>query len=286
MLVIIGFIVVTGSILGGYVLHHGNLAVLYQPTEYIIIGGAAVGALIVSSSPKVLKDILKSFSKLLSGGGVSKKTYMELLGMLYNLFSKIRKEGVLAVEADIEDPKKSKFFAEYPNVMKNHHAMEFIIDNLRVFVIGIDPMELEEMMDMEIETHHEEAMQAPTAITGVGDALPGFGIVAAVLGIVITMGKMSEGPEAIGRSVAAALVGTFLGILLAYGYVGPIATNLTGKVAEEAKIYEAIKVAIVSFAKDMPPQMAVEAARRVLFSNVKPTFSELEDSVRKKKKKK
>ncbi len=285
MLVIIGFIVVTGSILAGYVMHHGNLAILYQPTEFIIIGGAAIGSLLVGSSGKVIKEILKSLPKLLGGGGVSKKTYMELLGMLYNLFSKIRKEGVLAVEADIEDPKKSKFFAEYPNVMKNHHAMEFILDNLRVFVIGIDPMELEEMMDIEIETHHEEAGKAPSVITSVGDALPGFGIVAAVLGVVITMGKMSEGPEAIGASVAAALIGTFLGILLAYGYVGPVGSKLAGMVEEESKIYEAIKIAIVSFAKDMPPQMAVEAARRVLFSNVKPSFSELEESVRKKKKK-
>ncbi len=285
MLVIVGALVVTFSILGGYVMHHGNLAVLYQPTEFIIIGGAAIGSLVIGTPVKVIKEILKSIPKLFGAGSVNKKTYMELLAMLYNLFSRIRKEGVLAVEADIEDPEKSKFFADYPTIMKNHHAMEFLVDNLRVFVIGIDPMELEEMMDLEIETHHEEAGKAASSITGVGDALPGFGIVAAVLGVVVTMGKMSEGPEAIGASVAAALIGTFLGILLAYGYVGPIGSLLAAKVEIESKIFETIKVAIVSFAKDLPPQMAVESARRVLFSDVKPSFKELEESVRKKKKK-
>ncbi len=284
MLAIVGIVVVFGAVITGYVLHHGNIMVLYQPTEFIIIGGAALGSLIIMSSPKLMKDILKSFPGMLKGNKMNKKKYLEVLGLLYIIFSKIRKEGVLTIETEIEKPKESKLFGEYPVVAKDHHLLDFICDNLRVFVIGIKPMELEDMMDTEIAAHHEESALPSEMLNKMSDSLPGFGIVAAVLGVVITMGKMSQGPEAIGASVAAALVGTFLGILLCYGLFGPIATNMEQIVHNNGKIFEVVKVALVSFSNDMPPQMAVEAARRVLSSDVRPSFLELEDAVRQKKK--
>lgn len=281
MFAIIGVVIVFGSILGGYIMHHGNVHVLFQPSEFVIIGGAALGALVIMCPPKLLVKILKDLKGIL-GKGPGKKEYLDLLCLLYTLFSKAKKDGLLGVEADIENPAKSQIFKKHPQVLKNHHAVEFICDNFRIYILGVRPMEFEEMMDQELEAHHDEA-SLPSAVIGkVADSLPGFGIVAAVLGVVITMGKMSESPEVIGNSVAAALVGTFLGILLCYGFIGPIGNNLEQRVKEDAKYLEAIKVAILAFAKEMPPQLAVECARRVLFSDVKPSFKELETAVRKK----
>ena len=281
MFVIIGIVIVFGSIIAGYVLHHGNIHVLYQPTEFIIIGGAALGAMVIMCTPKALMKIVKNLSKLF-GGATGKKEYVELLSLMYMLFSKARKDGLLGVEADIENPEKSAIFKKYPQIMKNHHAIDFICDNFRIYILGVKPFEFEDMMDKELEAHHEEAGMPAAVIGKVSDSLPGFGIVAAVLGVVITMGKMSESPEVIGASVAAALVGTFLGILLCYGLAGPIGSNLEYRVKEEAKYLEAIKVAMLAFAREMPPQLAVESARKVLFSDSKPTFKELETAVRKK----
>lgn len=281
MFPIIGVIIVFGSILGGYIMHHGNVHVLFQPAEFVILGGAAIGAMVIMCPPKTLFKILKSLKNLF-GGGPGKKEYIELLSLMYMLFSKAKKEGLLGIESDVEAPAKSQIFKKYPNVMKNHHAVEFICDNFRVYILGVRPFEFEEMMDRELEAHHEES-SVPAAVIGkVADSLPGFGIVAAVLGVVITMGKMSESPDVIGHSVAAALVGTFLGILLCYGFIGPIGNNLEQRAKEDAKYFEAIKVAILSFAKEMPPQLAVESARRVLFTDSKPSFKELETAVRKK----
>ncbi len=281
MFPIIGIVIVFGSIIGGYLLEKGNLHVLLQPAEFVILGGAAIGALVITCTPKGLVAILKNLSKIF-GSGPGKKEYIELLSLMYLLFSKAKKDGLLGIESDIEAPAKSQIFKKYPNVLKNHHAVEFICDNFRVYVLGVRPHEFEEMMDRELEAHHEEASM-PSAIIGkVADSLPGFGIVAAVLGVVITMGKMSESPDVIGHSIAAALVGTFLGILMCYGFLGPIGSNLENRAKEEAKYFEAIKVAILSFAREMPPQLAVESARKVLFTDAKPTFKELETAVRKK----
>ena len=281
MFPIIGIIIVFGSIIGGYLLEHGNLHILFQPAEFVIIGGSALGALVIICTPKVLVNLLKNFFKVF-GGAPAKKEYLELLSLLYQLFSKVKKDGLLGVESDVEDPDKSPIFRKYPQIMKNHHAVEFICDNFRVYILGVRPFEFEEMMDRELEAHHEESAM-PSAVLGkVADALPGFGIVAAVLGVVITMGKMSESPDVIGHSIAAALVGTFLGILLCYGFFGPLGNNLENRAKEESRYLQAIKVAILSFAKEMPPQLAVESARRVLFTDVKPSFKELETAVRKK----
>lgn len=281
MFPIIGIVIVFGSIIGGYLLEKGNLHVLFQPAEFVILGGAALGALVITCTPKGLVSILKNLAGVL-GSGPGKKEYLDLLSLLYQLFSKAKKEGLLGVEADIEAPAKSPIFKKYPQIMKNHHAVDFICDNFRVYILGVRPFEFEEMMDRELEAHHEEGGMPSTIIGKVADSLPGFGIVAAVLGVVITMGKMSESPDVIGHSIAAALVGTFLGILMCYGFLGPIGSNLENRAKEESRYLQAIKVAILSFAKEMPPQLAVESARRVLFTDVKPTFKELETAVRKK----
>ncbi|MBI5376136.1 MAG: flagellar motor stator protein MotA [Candidatus Schekmanbacteria bacterium] len=283
MIAIVGIVIVFGSILAGYLLEHGNVWVLLQPAELIIIGGAALGSLIITCPPSVLLDIVKKIPSVFKGASYNKTAYLELLNLLYDIFVKIRKEGVLHIEGDIEAPEKSELFKKYPNVISNHHALKFLCDNLRVYIVGVRSSDLEDMMDVELETHHNESAVAPSIVTKMADSLPGFGIVAAVLGVVITMGKMNESPEVIGESVAAALVGTFLGILLCYGLVGPIGSHLEHKANEDSKYIEVIKSSILAFAKDIPPQMAVEFGRRVLFSDSKPSFKELEERVRKKK---
>lgn len=283
MFIIIGIIVVFGGIIGGYLMEEGNLSVLYQPAEFVIIGGAGVGSLFIMAPPKLLFKIFKTIPAVMGGSKYSKQSYLDLLSLLYEMFSRVRKEGLLTIEKDIENPQNSPLFKKYPKILADHHAMDFLCDNLRVFVVGVKPMEFEDMMTLELETHHYESVTGPAMVTKVGDSLPGFGIVAAVMGVVITMGKISEPPEVIGHSVGAALVGTFLGILLCYGLVGPLGAHMEHKANEDAKYLEAIKFAILAFAKDMPPQMAVEFARRALLEDTKPSFKELEEAVRKKK---
>ncbi len=284
MFPIIGIVVVFGSIIGGFLMEEGNLAILIQPAELVTIGGAALGSLILSCPSNLLKSVVKALPAIIKGKTLKKAHYISLLTLLYNIFTKIKKEGLLSVEKDVENPKSSPLFKSNKEIMKNHHALNFLCDNLRVFIIGIKPAEMEELMDIEMESHHEESGVTPGIITKVGDALPGFGIVAAVLGIVITMGKMSEGPEVIGHSVAAALVGTFLGILLSYGVIGPLGSHLEHKNREDSKYIEAIKTSVLAFAKDLPPQMAVEAGRRTIFSDARPSFKDLEDAIKKQKK--
>ncbi len=281
MLVIIGMLVVIGSVVGGYVLHHGNLSVLFQPTELLIIGGAAVGGFIIQSPPKVLGTVLKNSMRVFSVSGMSKKGYLEILGIMNTLFSKMRKEGLIAIEGDIENPLESPLFEKYPAILKNHHAMDFICDNLKVIIsANVTPFELENIMDLEMEAHHKEAMIPANSITKIADGLPALGIVAAVLGVVITMGKVSEPPEILGASIGAALVGTFLGVLLSYGFVGPVGTLLEHIAEEDMISFQVIKVALVSFVGGAAPQIAVEYGRRVIPSGEKPGFSELEDALR------
>ncbi len=283
MMVIIGIFVVLGAVIGGYLMEHGNLSVLFQPAELVIIFGAAIGALIISSPPKVLSMVLKSFSKLLSPGGMGKAGYLELLGLLYSIFSKIRKEGLISIEADIETPEKSPLFSKYKAVISNHHALSFLCDNLKVIIsTNVPPHELDALMELETETHHHEAMAPAHSIERTADALPGLGIVAAVLGVVLTMGKISEPPEVLGHSIGAALVGTFLGVLMCYGFVGPIAANLSAKVTEDGVSFHVIRIALVSFVGGAAPQMAVEFGRRAIPTSDRPSFNELEASVRKK----
>ena len=281
MKLIIGIVTVLGCVAGGYVLSHGHLLAIWQPFELLIIGGAAFGAFVISNPMTVIKKTFAAIPKLLGGSKENKKSYMELLGLLYDLFTKARKEGLMALEGDIDEPENSPIFQKYPKILKNHHIVEFIADYLRLMVGGnMNPFEIESLMDVELETHHQEAHKAPAAMTAVSDALPGFGIVAAVLGIVITMGSIGGPVDELGQHVAAALVGTFLGILLAYGFVGPMAASLQGIVEEESKVFECIKVCILATLNGYAPQIAVEFGRKTLFSHTRPGFQELEDFVK------
>lgn len=282
MLVIIGIVIVLGAVIAGYLMEHGNLSVLFQPSEVVIIFGAAIGGLIISSPTHVLSAVLKSLGRIISAKSHGKNDYLELLGLLNSIFNKMRKEGLIAIEADIEKPEESAIFAKYKSILSNHHALNFICDNLKVIIsANITPFELEGVMDVEMETHHKEAITPAESVTKVADALPGLGIVAAVLGVVLTMGKISEPPEVLGHSIGAALVGTFLGVLMCYGFVGPMGTNLEHTANEDMIFFQVIKVALVSFVGGAAPQIAVEFARRVVPSSAKPTFNELEDSLRK-----
>lgn len=284
MNLIVGAIIIIGCILGGYLLEHGHLAALIQPVELLIIGGAAFGAFFISHPMPVIKKSFASVGKILKGSSYTKARYMELLALMYALFSKIRKDGLIALEADIEDPEKSAIFTQYPTIMADHHVLDFICDYFRMMVGGsMNAFEIENLMDVELETHHQEAHKPIAAIQGASDALPAFGIVAAVLGVVITMGAISGPPEELGHKIGAALVGTMLGILLSYGFVGPMASSLTHQLEDEAKFYTCIKTCIIAYLNGYAPQVAVEFGRKVLFSDVRPGFLELEEHVKQKK---
>ncbi|MCL1925816.1 MAG: flagellar motor stator protein MotA [Syntrophorhabdaceae bacterium] len=278
---IVGIAVVAAAIVGGYLMEHGNLSVLFQPAELVIIGGTAIGAFLISSPPKIVKHVVGNIGSVFSMKSHGKDHYVELLSLLYRIFSKIRKEGLISIEADVEHPDRSALFRRFPSVVKEERIMNFICDNLKVVVTtSIPPHELDGLLDLEIETGSHEAQVPSHALTSVADSLPGIGIVAAVLGIVITMGKINEPPEVLGHSIGAALVGTFLGILLCYGFVGPMATNIGYKVKEEEVSFQVVKLAIVAFVGGSAPQIAVEFGRRAIPEGDKPTFAELEKAVR------
>ena len=281
MNLIVGALIVWAAVLSGYMLSGGQLLALWQPFELIVICGAAFGAFFISNPMKVISATFKGSLGLLGGSRYNKTLYMELLACLYDVFQKIRKEGLIAIEADIEDPKASAIFSKYKLITKDHHVMDFICDYLRLMVVGdMSAHELEALMDAELETHHEEATAPVSALQKVSDGLPGFGIVAAVMGIVITMGSLGGPPEVLGHHVGAALVGTFLGILFAYGFVAPMAGQMEHKVREEGKFYQCIKVSLLACVSGAPPQIAIEFGRKVLYSTERPSFIELEKRVR------
>lgn len=283
MFLIIGLVVVLGSVVLGYVAHHGNLLVLWQWTEFVIIGGAGLGALIIGNPPSVLKGIVSSTTALLKPSPYSEKSYGELLQVLYDIFQKARKDGLVGLEAHIEEPAKSDIFQKYPNFTNNHHALDFLCDTLKVLLSGaVEDHHLAEILDMDLEQQHHEQMAVPHALTRVGDAMPGFGIVAAVLGVIITMGKIGGSAAEVGASVAAALVGTFLGILLSYGVIGPIATAMETRIKAEHAYMLCIRTALLSFARGDSPMTAVEFARRNIEPGERPSFGELEALTRKK----
>jgi chemotaxis protein MotA len=281
MNVLIGAVIVIAAVLGGFVLSHGELIALWQPFELIIILGAAGGAFIIANPFNVTIRTFKQIPRLFLGNKYTKVLYLELLALFFQLFNIIRREGLIAVERHIEDPQSSEIFTRFPEVIEDPHVLDFICDYLRLMVIGdMTSYELENLMDIELETHHHEQLAPSQALTKVADALPGFGIVAAVLGIVITMGALGGPPEELGLHVAAALVGTFLGIFIAYGFVSPSANALENSVNEEAKFYECMKVCILANINGMPPQIAVEFGRKTLYSDVRPSFYELEACVK------
>jgi chemotaxis protein MotA len=282
MLVIVGGLIVLGAVVGGYLMEHGNLSVLFQPAEVVIIFGAATGALVISSPMNVLMGVIKGAIKTITGGGgYSKKDYLETLLLLTEVFTKIRKEGLISIEQDVDDPENSAIFSKYPKFIKNHHASELLTDTLRtVMTTTVSPYELESILDSELETLHETESAPVRNLTNIADSLPGLGIVAAVLGVVLTMGKMKEPPEVLGHSVGAALVGTFMGVLLCYGFVGPIARRLEATVNEEKEYLQVIKSALISFVSGAAPQIAVEFARRSIPPHLRPSFHELEEEIR------
>jgi chemotaxis protein MotA len=282
MLQLVGIVVVIVCVVVGFLLAGGNLLLLWHPTEIIIIGGAAVGAFVASNPPKVIKDTFHGLLALLKKPRYDRGTYLDLLRLLNDLLMKLRKDGVIAIEADCEKPHDSELFKRYPAILADHHMMEFICDCLRLIASGnLDPHELESLLEYELETHHKEAHMPSHAVQQVADALPGFGIVAAVLGIVNTMAAIDGADTAtIGAKVAAALVGTFLGILLAYGFVAPLATALQHRADEESKAFEVVKMALVASVRGYAPKVSVEFARKLLFSQVRPTFSDLEGQLK------
>lgn len=281
MFVIIGLVVVFGSILGGYTMHHGNVVVLIQVSEFIIIGGAALGAMVTANPPALLKRIFAGVLGLLKPNPYTEKAYGELLQLMYDIFQKARKEGLIGLEAHIEEPEKSDIFSKYSSVVKNHHAVAFLTDTLKVLLTGaVEDHHLAEILDLDLERQHEEAMQVPTALARVGDAMPGFGIVAAVLGVVITMSSIGGAAAEIGEKVAAALVGTFLGILLSYGVIGPIANAIEARIRSEESYMMCIRTALLSFARGDSPMTAVEFARRNIEPADRPSFAELENLTR------
>ncbi len=279
MLVIVGWVVVLGCVLGGYVAMGGKLAVLMQPFELVIIGGAGVGAYITSNPKHVLKSTGKGFKTALKGPANSKADYIELLSMMYATFKLAKAKGNLALEAHIENPHDSELCQNFPGFHNNHHATEFFCDYLRLVTLGTEnPHELEALMDEELDVHHAEDEQIATAMQTLGDGFPALGIVAAVLGVIKTMGSITEPPEILGKLIGGALVGTFLGILLAYGFVGPLASAI--KMAQEAnsKYLTCLKAGILAHVAGNAPAVSVEFARKTLLSSVRPTFAELEEA--------
>ena len=280
MIIPLGILIILASVLGGFVWGGGRPHMLFPPHEFLIIGGAALGALIISTPLPLLKRIFGSFGAFFTDGP-GKQDYLEMLGMMYQTFRLTQQSGVMALESHCDDPKSSSIFSRFPKFLANHHAVDFFTDSVRVIIMGgVSPFDLEAMMDLDLEVHHHEALKPAQALAKVGDALPGMGIVAAVLGVVITMGAIDGPPSEIGHKVGAALVGTFLGILLCYGFVGPMATSLEHKVDMEGQYLVTIKAGILALSKGLAPAIAVEFARRSIPAELRPTFSETEQYCR------
>ncbi len=278
MLLIVGVLIVLGSVAGGFMMHGGVLGALWQLNEVIIIGGAAIGALVIGTPVSLIKQLLSRFGGFFKSPP-TKALYVDLLAMQYQLFRLTQQSGVMALEAHVEEPEKSTIFSKFPTYIANHHAVAFLSDSIRVIILGgVTPHDLELLMDEDLEVHHHESLKPAQTLAKVADALPGLGIVAAVLGIVITMQAIGGPPEEIGHSVAAALVGTFLGILASYGFVQPMASSMEHMVEAEGRYLTCIKAGLLAVYKGFPPAIAVEFARRTLPEDVRPTFTETEQA--------
>lgn len=280
MLVIVGIVVVFGCVFGAYAVHGGHLGVLWQPAEFVIILGAAVGALIVSSTKTGLKATGAAFKRALKGPAYKKADYVELLSVLYQLFRLAKTKGMLALEQHVEKPDESTLFAQFPKFQHDHHAVEFLCDYLRMITLGTEnPNEVETLIDAELETHHAELHVGGHSISNTADAMPALGIVAAVLGVIHTMGSITEPPEILGHLIGAALVGTFFGILMSYGVFAPIANSVNATDAADAKYYQCMKAGLLAHMQGYPPAVSVEFARKVLWSTERPSFYEVEQAV-------
>jgi chemotaxis protein MotA len=276
MFAIIGIVVVFGCVLGGFLMEHGHVRVLLQPAELLIIGGAAGGTVLIANPLHILKQIAGGIGGVFGGSKFTKERYLNTLQMSYELLNKARREGLMALENDIEQPDQSPVFSKHPEFLKDHHLRDFFCDTMRMAISGVEAFDLDQLLDLDMEVHHHGATQPIASLSTTADSLPGLGIVAAVLGVVITMGALGGPPEEIGQKVAAALVGTFLGILLCYGLVGPIAANMA-KIADDEHAYlQVLRVVIVAFLKGTAPILAVEFARRAIPGHVRPSFQEVE----------
>jgi chemotaxis protein MotA len=284
VLSIIGYVIVFGGVIGGFVIEGGPVSILNQPVEFLIIGGAGIGALVVGTPVKVRAALASNLKKAIGGNGFSKSDYMELFAMMYEVFSIMRKNGEMALERDVDDPMNSEVFKKYQRFIGNHAAKSMLLDSLRLVISGsANADELSHLMDEEIATHEEEARRPAGVLAKTADAFPGLGIVAAVLGVIIAMGSMDQGPEVLGHKIAVALVGTFLGILVCYGILQPLVQKMELLIAEEAKYLECIKTGILAYLHGAAPIIAVEYARRVVFSTERPSAQELEEACRGKK---
>ncbi|MDY0013696.1 MAG: flagellar motor stator protein MotA [Rhodocyclaceae bacterium] len=283
MFLIIGYVIILAASIGTYAIH-GSLAALWVPTEYLAIVGLMVGGFVAGNGIKAIKATVGALPGVFKGSPYTKALYVDLLAMLYEILAKVRKEGLMSIEGDVENPEESPLFGKYPSVTADHHVVEFITDYLRMMVGGnLNAFEIENLMDIEIETHHQEAHTAPHVVSKVADAVPAFGIVVAVMGVVNVMGSVGQPPAVLGKMIGGALVGTFLGILISYGFVAPIAGQLEQKVEEGSKIYQCIKVVLLASMNGYAPQVAVEFGRKVLFSTERPAFKELEDEIKSRK---
>jgi chemotaxis protein MotA len=281
MFSIIGIVVVFGAVVAGYLMEHGNLKVLMQPAELIIILGAAIGTVLIANPIHILMKIVSGIGGAFGGSPFDKQRYLESLKMMFELFSRARKEGLMSLEADSDAPDQSVVFSKYPKFLKDHHALHFVCDSLRMAASGgIEPFDADQMMELDMDVHHHEATLPIAALSTMADSLPGLGIVAAVLGVVITMGALGGPPEEIGKKVAAALVGTFLGILLCYGLVGPLASNMAKTADDEHAYYHVLRVMLVALLKGTAPTVAIEVGRRAIPGHVRPTFQEAEAHIK------
>lgn len=284
MFLIVGYVVILAASLGTYALH-GSLAALWVPAEYVAIVGLTVGGFVAGNGVKAMKATLGALPSIFKGSPYSKAFYIDLLAMLYEILAKVRKEGLMSIENDVENPESSAIFSKYPAFMGDHHAVEFLTDYLRMMVGGnLNAFELENLMDVEIETHHHEAHLPAHIVSKVADATPAFGIVVAVMGVVNVMGSVGQPPAVLGKMIGGALVGTFLGILISYGFVAPIASQLEQRVEEGGKIYQCMKVVLLASMNGYAPQVAIEFGRKVLLSTDRPSFIELEEEVKNRKK--
>jgi chemotaxis protein MotA len=281
MIAIIGIFIVLAAVIGGFLMEKGHLLVLVQPAELLIIAGAAAGTLVVANPVRILKALGLGLTGVIKGSPFTKERYLDTLKMMFKFLNRVRKEGLLSVEMDVEKPAESELFKEHPAILADHHALSFLCDTLRTAITGgVEPFDMDQMMELDMEVHHRESMQPVEALTTVADSLPGMGIVAAVLGVVITMGALGGPPEEIGKHVAAALVGTFLGILLCYGVVGPLGANMRKTVDEENDYLHVLRILLLAFLKGSAPMIAVEMARRAIPAYVRPSFDEMEKACR------
>ncbi|MCB1893868.1 MAG: flagellar motor stator protein MotA [Zoogloeaceae bacterium] len=283
MFLIIGYVVILAASLGTYAIH-GSLAALWVPTEYVAIIGLTIGGFIAGNGIKAIKATVGALPSIFKGSPYNKAFYVDLLAMLYEILSKVRKEGLMSIEGDVENPDSSPIFSKYPAFMADHHAVDFLTDYLRMMVGGnLNAFEIENLMDAEMETHHQEAHGPAHIVSKVADSTPAFGIVVAVMGVVNVMGSVGQPPAVLGKMIGGALVGTFLGILISYGFIAPIAGQLEQRVEEGGKIYQCMKVVLLASMNGYAPQVAIEFGRKVLFSTDRPSFSELEEEVKNRK---